>query len=168
MAPENGSLPASLPPPLSQLPRGPPATTPPPSLLTPRSVTDPAHLAPDTQGTKEGQEPAETQHALRKRHRRAIWTRAPCLSLYYTADGLRSQGPHTPPTPRSQPICYSPGPRADPHPDSQGNHVTVGTALQFSRDHLRSPKCLFPEVPEEPPLVKFSKCLLRSCQLSLT
>lgn len=66
MASENGSLPASLPASLSQLPRGPLATTPPPSLQTPRSVTDPAHLAPDTQGTKEGQEPAETQHALRE------------------------------------------------------------------------------------------------------
>lgn len=132
MAPENGSLPASLPASLSQLPRRPLATTPPPSLQTPRSVTDPAHLAPDTQGTKEGQEPAETQHALRERHRQAIWTRAPCLSRYYTADGLRSQGPHSPPTPRSQPICYSPGRRADPHPDPQGNDITVGTAPQFS------------------------------------
>ena len=171
MAPENGSLPASLPPSLSQLPGGTPATTPPPSLQTPRSVTDPVHLAPDTQGTKEGQEPAETQHALRKRHRQAIWTRAPCLSRYCTADGLWSQGPHSPPTPRSQPICYSLGPRPNPHPDPQGNDVTIGTAPQFSRDHLRSPKCLFQEVPEEAPLAsppKSSKCMLRSCQLSLT
>lgn len=66
MASENGSLPASLPASLSQLPRGPLATTPPPSLQTPRSVTDPTHLAPDTQGTKEEQEPAETQHTLRE------------------------------------------------------------------------------------------------------
>ena len=172
MAPENGSLPASLPPPLSQLPGGPLATTPPPSLLTPRSVTDPAHLAPDTQGPKDThkrgagtcRDAVRAQEETPPGHLDACSMPFPLLHRRWTSE----PGAPLPSHPQVPAICHSPGPRADPHPDSQGNDVTVGTAPQFSRDHLRSPKCLFPEVPEESPLVKFSKCLLRSCQLSLT
>lgn len=79
---------------------------------------DPAHLAPNMQGTKKGQKPAETQHDLRKRNRQTIWTQAPCLSHYFNANGLVSKGSPLPsPPPGPSPSAAAPDPEQDPNPD---------------------------------------------------
>lgn len=106
-----------------------------------RSVMDPAHLAPNMQGTKEGQKHVETQRAVRKRYRRAIWTPA----RYYYADRLLSKGSHAPLLPQL------PAHLLQPRTQSQIQtqiHKSVtsqwGTHLSFSEIilvSLKSPRC---------------------------
>ena len=75
-------------------------------------------MAPNVQGTKKGQKPAEMQHDLRKRNRQPIWIHDPCLSLYYNADGLVSRGSPLPsPPPGPSPSAAAQDPEQDPKPD---------------------------------------------------